>query len=79
MDCWAISLGGHVTNALPCSHLTRPSPTVDLRRLDLYWADPDIIPLLVQENYLNHRPAVACERSLPSSRPLALSRAVLEC
>jgi hypothetical protein len=26
-------------------------------RMDLYFADPAFVPLLVQENYLNHRPA----------------------
>lgn len=28
-------------------------------RLDLYFADSDLVPLLVQENYLNHKPVVA--------------------
>lgn len=30
-------------------------------RMDLYFADADLVPLLVQENYVNHRPQVARE------------------
>jgi hypothetical protein len=29
------------------------------RRMDMYFADSDLVPLLVQENYINHRPQVA--------------------
>ena len=29
-------------------------------KMDMFFAD-DIVPLMVQENYVNHRPAIACE------------------
>lgn len=28
-------------------------------RMDLVFADIDLVPLLVQENYLNHKPVIA--------------------
>ncbi|KAL6746133.1 hypothetical protein V8C86DRAFT_3150089 [Haematococcus lacustris] len=41
-------------------------------KLDLYFADSDLVPLLVQENYLNHRPAISHSES---ERMRALAKA----
>eukprot|EP00967_Tisochrysis_lutea_P137231 scaffold245951_cov17-Tisochrysis_lutea.AAC.2 len=40
---------------------SKPGGMTTSGRLDLYFADPDLVPLLVQENYLNHRPMIARE------------------
>lgn len=29
-------------------------------RMDMVFADMDLVPLLLQENYVNHRPTIAC-------------------
>ncbi len=39
-------------------------------RSELVFADMDLVPLLVQENYVNHRPAIA-----PSEGPTAAAAA----
>ncbi|GIL46547.1 hypothetical protein Vafri_3526 [Volvox africanus] len=41
-------------------------------RMDLVFADMDLVPLLVQENYLNHRPTIAPDMS---SRLRAIAKA----
>lgn len=30
-------------------------------RMEMVFADADLVPLLVQENYLNHKPTIASE------------------
>ncbi|KAF5831114.1 DNA polymerase III, clamp loader complex, gamma/delta/delta subunit, partial [Dunaliella salina] len=37
----------------------KPGGMTTSGRLDFYFADADLVPLLVQENYLNHRPVIA--------------------
>ncbi|GFR43759.1 hypothetical protein Agub_g4871 [Astrephomene gubernaculifera] len=41
-------------------------------RMELVFADSDLVPLLVQENYINHRPTIAPD---PASRLRAIAKA----
>lgn len=46
-----------------CMHLNTPffqhPPTCCRDQMDLVFQDADLVPLLVQENYINHRPKIA--------------------